>query len=506
MTSILKSENIALTHNGVSQNISILFTFSIIFVSVAIRFLCLSSHNLFVEETYYWNYSQHLDFGYLDHPPMVAMLIKISTLIFGTNEFAVRLPALLCWGGAAFFSFKLTELIHRGAGLYAVLLLSLMPFYFIQSTLITPDQPVLLCWSAALYYFYRIFIFDESQSWYKAGLWLGFGMLSKYTIVLLGPAVLLYLLTVPSARYWFIKKEPYLCVLIALLCFTPVIYWNFMHEWASFVFQSVRRFKPAHRFSLHHFIGLLFLFLLPSGVMGLCLLWNKKSINIEVKTQRFLQIFTLFPLGFFGIYSLNHSIRLDWIGPGLISIIPWLALLISKNKFYKEWHLSSFVLLPCYVFLIIMIAFGISEKASKMFFQKMISWENFTEQFHDLAKNVSAARNTEAILVPLDAYNIGSELAFYQKKLLEHGKIQTTYPVIGRHIFGMNSLMYQYWSNATMPSGRTLILIATDPKDFNLPYISNRIAVLQPPEKLWSRSQGSGKPISPYYYELVQMR
>ncbi|WP_131777994.1 glycosyltransferase family 39 protein [Legionella bozemanae] len=506
MTSILKSENIALTHNGVSQNISILFTFSIIFVSIAIRFLCLGSHNLFVEETYYWNYSQHLDFGYLDHPPMVALLIKISTLIFGTNEFAVRLPALLCWGGAAFFSFKLTELIHRGAGLYAVLLLSLMPFYFIQSTLITPDQPVLLCWSAALYYFYRIFIFDESKSWYKAGVWLGLGMLSKYTIVLLGPAVLLYLIIVPSARYWFIKKEPFLCVLIALLCFTPVIYWNFMHEWASFVFQSVRRFKPAHRFSLHHFIGLLFLFLLPSGVMGLYLLWNKKSINIEVKTQRFLQIFTLFPLGFFGVYSLKHSIRLDWIGPGLISIIPWLAFLISKNKFYKEWHLSSFVLLPCYILLIIMIAFGISEKASKTFFQKMISWENFTEQFHDLAKNVSAARNTKAILVPLDAYNIGSELVFYQAKLLEHGKIQTIYPVIGRHIFGMNSLMYQYWSNATMPSGRALILISADPKDFDLPYISSRVAVLKPPQKLWSHSQGRGKPISPYYYELVQMR
>ncbi|KTD71227.1 glycosyltransferase family 39 protein [Legionella tucsonensis] len=506
MTSILKSENITVTDNGVSQDIRVLFSFSIIFFSVAIRLLCIGSHNLLVEETYYWNYSQHLDFGYLDHPPMVALLIKISTLIFGTNEFAVRIPALLCWGGAAFFSFKLTELIHRGAGLYAVLLLSLMPFYFIQSTLITPDQPVLLCWSATLYYFYRIFIFDESNSWYKAGIWLGLGMLSKYTIVLLGPAVLLYLITVPSARYWFIKKEPYLCALIALLFFTPVIYWNFMHEWASFVFQSVRRFKPAHRFSFHHFIGLVFLFLLPSGVMGLYLLWNKKSINIEVKTQRFLQIFTLFPLGFFGVYSLNHAIRLDWIGPGLISIIPWLALLISKNKFHKEWHLSSFFLLPCYVLLIVMIAFGVSEKASKIFFQKMISWENLAAQFHDLAKNVSDTRNIEPILVPLDAYNVGSELAFYQAKLLEHGKIQNIYPVIGRHIFGMNSLMYQYWSNATMFSGRILILISTDPKDFNLPYINSKIVVLDSPKKLWSHSQGSGKPISPYYYELVQMR
>ena len=144
------------------------------------------------EEAYYWNYAQHMDFSFLDHPPMVAWLIKASTLIFGTNEFGVQFPALLCWAIAAFFSFKWTELIYRGTGQYAVLLLSLMPYFFLQSLAITPDQPVLVCWSAALYYLYRSLVLDESRSWYVAGVWLGLGMLSKYTIVLLGPSVLLY--------------------------------------------------------------------------------------------------------------------------------------------------------------------------------------------------------------------------------------------------------------------------------------------------------------------------
>lgn len=507
MTSLLKSRTIALDHHGLSQNTSILFTFSIIFVSLIIRLICIGSHNVLVEEAYYWNYSQHLDFGYLDHPPMVALLIKISTLIFGTNEFAIRIPALLCWGGAAFFSFKLTELIHRGSGLNAVLLLSLMPFYFIQSTITTPDQPILVCWSAALYYFYRVFLFDEAQSWYKAGIWLGLGMLSKYTIVLLGPAVLLYLIAVPATRYWFTRKEPYLCVLIAVLYFTPVIYWNFMHEWASFAFQSVHRFKSANHFSFHYFMGLVFLFLLPGGVIGLYLLGSKKSAILEVKTRRFLQIFTLFPLIFFGVYSLNRHIKVDWIGPGLIAIVPWLALLISKsNTFYKAWHLGSVFLLPCYVVLIVMIAFGPSEKVSQAFFQKMISWENITQQIHDLAKNVVSTNKTEPIIVPLDVYNIGSELTFYQAKLLEQGKIQNTYPIMGRHILGGDSLMFQYWSSKTGLSGRILILISPELRDFNLPSIRTKTVVLTPMKKLWSYSQGSGKPIAPYYYELVQMK
>ncbi|MGL5742947.1 MAG: glycosyltransferase family 39 protein [Legionella sp.] len=509
MTSISASPNNALNKNGLlGRHSSALFSLLISFVALLMRFLFVGAHNLFVEEAYYWNYSQHLDFGYLDHPPMVAVLIKVSTLIFGTNEFGIRFPALFCWGLAAFFSFKLTELIHRGSGLNAIVLLSLMPFYFVQSTLITPDQPVLACWSALLYYFYRIFFLDESESWYKAGVWLGLGMLSKYTVVLLGPAVLLYLITVPSARYWFTRKEPYLCVLIAALLFMPVIYWNATHEWASFIFQSTRRFKAMHRFSFHHFLGLAFLFLLPGGVIGLGLLCNKRyAVDLAAKKRWFLQLFTLFPLAFFGIYSLNHPIKIDWIGPGLISIVPWLAFLISRSrKFYQAWHLGAFFLLPCYAILIGLIAFGFSEKASQTLFRKMISWENITEQIHNVAKHEKLTRNTTPIIVPLDLYNIGSELVFYQTKLFKQGKIQETYPVEGRHIFCKNSLMYQYWSKGTIPSKQILMLVADNLKDFDLPSIHAQTTLLAPPKKLWSHSQGKGAVVDPYYYELVQTK
>lgn len=511
MTFLSKSEHSVLSPGGVVESkISISSTVLIIFVSLLIRFLCIGSQDVLVEEAYYWNYSQHLDFGYLDHPPMVALLIKASTLIFGTNEFGVRFPALCCWMLAAFFSFKLTELISRGSGKYAVLLLSLMPFYFLQSVVTTPDQPVLVCWSAALYYFYRAFLLDESSAWYKAGIWLGLGVLSKYTIVLLCPAVLLYMVTVPSARYWFARKEPYLCALIMLIVFSPVIYWNATHEWISFIFQSTRRFHAHNRFSFHYFIGLICLYLLPGGVIGFGMLWNKKtsnSVNVTIKTKRFIQIFTLFPLAFFGAYSLNHPIKIDWIGPGLISIIPWLALLIAKRSgFYKAWHWGALGLLPCYIIFLAMIAFGPSEKASQMFFQKFISWENITEQLHDVAKNVELTRNTTPIIAPLDAYNIGSELAFYQEKLVQQGKIEKSYPILGRHIFGKGSLMYEYWDDGVARSGKILILISQHLIDFDLPSIRAQAVVLSPPEKLWAHSQGRGVPITPYYYELVQMK
>ena len=63
-------------------------------VSVLLRLCYAASVELLPEETYYWNYSQHLALGYLDHPPMVAWLIRAGTTLFGDHAFGVRAGAL----------------------------------------------------------------------------------------------------------------------------------------------------------------------------------------------------------------------------------------------------------------------------------------------------------------------------------------------------------------------------------------------------------------------------
>ncbi|HVT62176.1 MAG TPA: glycosyltransferase family 39 protein, partial [Legionellaceae bacterium] len=94
--------------------------FIIIFLSFLIRLLFLGQHDLLVEEAYYWNYAVHLDFGYLDHPPMIAALIRCATWFFGTNEFAVRFPALICWLITTYYSYQWCELVQKGTGPFAV--------------------------------------------------------------------------------------------------------------------------------------------------------------------------------------------------------------------------------------------------------------------------------------------------------------------------------------------------------------------------------------------------
>ena len=69
-----------------------------------LRLVYSGSVELLPEEAYYWNYSRHLDIGYLDHPPMVAWLIRLGTAAFGQSQFGVRIGALCCAAVASVFT------------------------------------------------------------------------------------------------------------------------------------------------------------------------------------------------------------------------------------------------------------------------------------------------------------------------------------------------------------------------------------------------------------------
>src|SRR5947207_10590952 len=116
--------------------------------TVAFRLAAMGPVNLIPEEAYYWNYAQHLDLSYLDHPPMVAWLIWISTSVLDKSEFSVRLPAFICWIIAALFMFRLTlNLFDRTTAFRSVLLLAVLPIYFGLGFFMTPDAPLCAAWA-----------------------------------------------------------------------------------------------------------------------------------------------------------------------------------------------------------------------------------------------------------------------------------------------------------------------------------------------------------------------
>src|SRR5215813_6229175 len=309
-------------------------TISILFYVLVLKLIFIASVNLIPEEAYYWNYAQHLDWGYLDHPPMVAWLIWLSTTIFGKSELSVRLPAYICWLLAAVFMFRLTlNLYDRPAAFRAVLLLAVLPIYFGLGFFMTPDAPLYAAWAGCLYFLERALIAQNSRAWWGIGICMGLGMLSKYTMALLGLGTLTFLLIDRQARRWLLRPEPYIAAIMSVIIFSPVLLWNMRNGWVSFAFQGSNRWEGSNDFSLHVLFGTILLLLTPTALLGIVRvllpqrLEGKSTAQTDNKQRRYLLAvtYTLAPLSVFVIYSLFYQPKLNWTAPVWLAAIPILA-------------------------------------------------------------------------------------------------------------------------------------------------------------------------------------
>ena len=493
-------------------------TQAIFWISLCLRIFFLNHRNLQAEEAYYWNYSEHLDFGYLDHPPLVAVLIKLSTSLFGLSEFSVRFPALLCWGIASFFIYRWSELIYKESGRFALLLLSILPFFFIDSCIITPDMPMLAAWSAGLYFLYRALCLQEAKAWYAAGISIGLGLLAKYSIGLLVLTTGVLMLTNQAQRQWFWRKEPYYAACIAVLLFTPVLYWNSQHHWISFYFQGTRRLKGNIIFSLPELLGWLVLFLTPLGLMGLKKLYQCSGTPLmpmshslpadkprDLETGRavtfFLQMYTGVPILIYIVYSCFHGTKFNWVGPCLLALLPWLAFLMSQNvTLLRHWLQTSIVLLCAYTVVLICITYGRPEWLNQQFFTKMLSWQRLTSELYQIAANQHNTQPSPPVFLTLDLYGIASELNFYQAKQYQTNPQLKPFEVVNQ------GLMYDFWTSKATLTGKTILVFSQVKERFTKNELLKDSVALTPIQTIWALSQGKNEKTIPFYYQIVMIK
>jgi len=288
------------------------------------------------DEAYYWLWSRHLDLSYYDHPPLIAYLIKLFTLV-KTSEWSVRLAAVFCMGIATMYTYLLAKKIFDDkTALYAVLMLLSLPATNMGFTIVTPDAPLMMSWAISMYYAYLALSEDANAYYILAGISIGLLLLSKYTSVLfLGSLFLFLLLKMPKK---LLDVKAWFALAIAFMLFLPVIWWNYQHDWISFAFQyhhgTTNAFRP--RFdTFFAFLGGQFLVLgllfFPLIVWGAC----RFRLFKENFGEFYLFSFFLFPMVFFFYKALFKKMSLNWGAVAVISGMIICAHLIVRLNLKK---------------------------------------------------------------------------------------------------------------------------------------------------------------------------
>ena len=310
-------------------------------VVVALQVIYAATADLRTDEAYYWTLSKEYVLSYLDHPPMVAWIVRFGTAIFGHTNFGARFGGLLAmWIAVAILGdivWRLTR--DRCAAVLAILMPLAAPEYALFASRIVPDAGLILFSLAMVWSLVRLAESNDGRWWLAAGLFGGLSLLSKYTAVFLAPGVFAFLL-VPSWRMrWLRSPYPWAAVVIALLVFSPVLIWNWQHDWASFKFQFIRA-GADHGISARtvgDFLGLQFALvgpiLFPVALAGTIMLaWRGyRQLNAA-----FILISTcaLVPFAYFLWKSLSLRIGDTW--PMLIWPFAFAAAAINLAEIRKQ--------------------------------------------------------------------------------------------------------------------------------------------------------------------------
>jgi dolichol-phosphate mannosyltransferase len=483
------------------------------------------------EEAYYWNYSIRPALGYLDHPPMVAWLIALPEAVFGHGVASIRMASLACAAVMATFVYRFAlRLVDQPAALMAAAFSVLMPYaFFVEGLLITPDAPLAAAWAGALYFLHRALVGEERRAWYGAGIALGIGMLSKYTIVILGPAALAFCLLDRRARAWLLRPQPYLAVLIVALLFTPVIYWNFVNDWASFRFQSSGRFDQAMQFSLHTMLENMLIVATPLPLMVLPLLFasqwtgqrgqipetSPEPAHAQARNRLFVACFVFAPLAVFAWSALKHEPRLNWTGPIWLATMPLLGWAIVRADTLQRFGLGAALrltagtvigaLLVIYSLMSYHLVLGIPGVPYSPSLSRAVGWQAATRELQAVQARLVRETGAAPVFVGMDKYNTASQIAFFGTRPDESSGLAPMKVTSIEALTG-NALMFTFWDPPGRFDGRTLVMVSRNKEALETARLETHFRELDPaihPLALANSGPGGdGRHITNYFYRI----
>lgn len=262
------------------------------------------------DEAYYWVYSRFLDWGYFDHPPMVALMIKAGYALF-PNPHGVRLLTVLMSTATLVMIDSLLD--KRNDKLFYAIAASMFVLQ-VGGIITVPDLPLMFFTGLYFMVFKR---YIAKPSWGIAalmGVVIALMLYSKYHGILI---VLFTLLSYPRLLR---MGQTWLAAIIAAILFAPHILWQFLHGMPSVNYHLFERNAGAYKFSFtsEYILGQI---ALAGPLIGWLLLYAAFTRKPENPFEKTLKWTTLGIYVTFLIATLKGRVEANWTVPAFIGLI-----------------------------------------------------------------------------------------------------------------------------------------------------------------------------------------
>jgi hypothetical protein len=339
-------------------------------------------YGFFRDELYYIACGRHLAFGYVDQPPLVALVARLSSLAFGNTLPGFRVFPALALSGLVLLTGCLTRELGGGrfAQALAALGVFLAPVYLAFGSFLSMNAFEPLFWTGCTYILVQILKRGNERLWLLLGGLAGIGLQNKHTMLVFGFGMISGMIL---ARDWKQMRNKWFWFggLLALIIFLPNVIWEAQHGWPQIeVVRNCQRLKNTP-VSLWRFFGEQILFVNPvafpvvaSGLVWLLLSRRGQRFRslgwafvVIVAVIMVLDGKTYYPLPFYPILFAAGGIGLGW--------------LLSKSR---GWLRGSY-LAALVVSGLLMLPFGVPilSLEALLRYQQVIRLESAVKTEHD---------------------------------------------------------------------------------------------------------------------------
>jgi hypothetical protein len=231
-----RSDVIAATHH---KSTRLLFYFMLAWILVNLPQA--AQMDVDADEAYYWFYSRQLAWGYFDHPPLVALSIKLGEL-FGHGPFYTRLGTVLLSGATVYFCFKALPGYLAHVPTYLAVFASAVLLHA-YAFIATPDAS-LLFFASLYFYAYKRYLQHHTAPFI---LLLAFAITGLFYSKYHG--ILLVFFTVLSNPRLLLKPSAWLVTGLVVVAYIPHLWWQYQHGWPTFRYHLVERGAGKYSFS-----------------------------------------------------------------------------------------------------------------------------------------------------------------------------------------------------------------------------------------------------------------